>query len=226
MFLTLLRLLPLLLLGFALPAAAQTEPVAVEADEDVPLSPETLGDALSCRSHPAAVAFATALFLEGKPPKWMRAAGERKETEGMIGLFGYQLSQPVEMLGEPVSTVYFLKDWVVTLLPRSKATAFLAAQKMERAPIKVAEQYYRFVDPEAGPMLGAFEPTGGSMEVAFARAFGEKPPPSAPSDSLFIGCNYAPATEAEFLEMAAQSEAMLDEVAKGIAEAMGSAKPE
>jgi hypothetical protein len=230
---TLLRLLLPLALALPVPALAQADGAdfeatsdAVEADEDIPLTPETLGDALSCRSHPAAVAFATALFLQGKPPPWMREIKDSKETEGVIGLYGFTLSKPVALLGEQVSTAYFLKDWVVTLWPRDKAAAFIAAQKMERAPIKVTEQYYRFVDPEAGPMLGAYEPTGGSIEAALAKAFGGEAPPSPPADQLFVGCNYTPASRADFLEAAAQSEAMLRDAAADIAEPLGSADPD
>lgn len=230
---SLLRLLLLLPLALPVPALAQSDEPGFEAateteteayeDEDVPLTPETLGEALSCRSHPAAMAFATALFLQGKPPAWMRKVKESKETEGMIGLYGFKLSKPVALLGEQVSTVYFLKDWVVTLWPRDRAAAFIATQKLERAPIKVTEQYYRFVDPQTGPMLGAYEPTGGSIAAAFERAFGGEPPPAPPADNLFVGCNYTPASQADFLEAAAQSESMLREAAAGIAEAMGSA---
>lgn len=226
---TLLRLLLPLSLALPVPALAQADEAEPEAtedaveDEDIPLTPETLGDALSCRSHPAAVAFATALFLQGKRPAWMREIKESEETKGVIGLYGYTLSKPVALLGEQVSTVYFLKDWVVTFWPRDKAAAFIAAQKMARAPIKVAEQYYRFVDPETGPMLGAYEPTGGSIDAALAKAFGGEAPPSPPADHLFVGCNYTPASQEDFLKAAAQSEAMLREAAAGIAEALGSA---
>jgi hypothetical protein len=226
---TLLRLLLPLALALPVPALAQADEAisdAAEADEDIPLTPDTLGDALSCRSHPAAVAFATALFLQGKPPAWMREIKDSKETEGVIGLYGFTLSKPVALLGEQVSTAYFLKDWVVTLWPRDKAAAFIAAQKMERAPIKITEQYYRFVDPETGPMLGAYEPTGGSIEAALAKAFGGEAPPSPPADQLFVGCNYTPASQADFLEAAAQSEAMLRDAAAGIAEPLGSADPD
>lgn len=227
---TLARLLLALSLALPLPALAQSDAAEPEAtseagteDEDLPLTPETLGDALSCRSRSAAMAFATALFLQGKPPGWMREIKESKETEGMIGLYGFTLSSPVALLGEQVSTVYFVKDWVVTLWPREKAAAFIAAQKMARAPIKATEQYYRFVDPDTGPMLGAYEPTGNAIEAAMARAFGGEAPPSTPADHLFVGCNYTVASQADFLEVAAQSETMLRDAAAGIAGALNSA---
>lgn len=43
-----------------------TEPEAAETGM-IALTPEALGDALSCRSQGAAEAFASALFLTGKP---------------------------------------------------------------------------------------------------------------------------------------------------------------
>lgn len=225
MTLTFLRLLPafsLCSMSMSCPAFAQSGESATEAGETIPLSPETLGDALSCRSHPAAGAFASALFLESKPPTWMREIKDSKETDGMIGLYGFKLSTPVSLLGEPVTTVYFLQDWVVTLWPRDKATAFFKTQKMERAPIEVTEQYYRFIDPETGPMLGAFEPTSGALSAMFAKAFGAKVPQSTASDSLFVGCNYTPASQADFLEAAAQSGARVEAAAKDMAKAVGS----
>lgn len=220
-------LLPALagVLAAAVPLHAQSDMTASEDGASIPLTAQTLGDALSCRSPEAAMAFASALFLDDKPPAWMRKAREDKETRGMIGLYGYKLSKPVSIRGEPVERVYFMKDWVVTLWPREKAQAFITAQKMERAPIRIAEQYYRFIDPESGPMLGAFEPTGGTTAALLAKAFGAELPPSPPSGSLFVGCNYTPASREEFLETARQSEAMMNEAASDLGEAVGSDKP-
>ncbi|WP_420137483.1 hypothetical protein [Sphingomonas sp.] len=216
---TFLRILPLLALF--MPCAAMAQPAsASDASDDIPLSPETLSDALSCRSHPAAFAFASALFLENKAPAWMKGAKDNKATEGMIGLSGFTLTKPAALLGEPVSNVYFLQDWVVTLWPRAKAEAFIKAQKLERAPIKATEQYYRFLDPKAGPMLGAFEPTGGALSAMMAKAFGAEPTPAPPSGSLFVGCNYTAASQAEFLEAAGQADAMTGAAAKDIGKAL------
>jgi hypothetical protein len=79
--------------------------------------------------------------------------------------------------------------------------AFIAAHKLERAPIKGTEQYYRFVDPDSGPMIGVFEPTGNATAAMLAKAFGEVPP-APPSDHLFVGCNYTVASQTEFLDAA------------------------
>ncbi|MFT3967623.1 MAG: hypothetical protein QM690_17245 [Sphingobium sp.] len=205
-----------LALAGPMPAQAQSDSDKPEETANVALTPETLGDALSCRSHEAALAFASTLFLDRKPLSWMRETKDDKNSKGMLGLYGYKLAKPVSLLGEPVTHVYFMKDWVVTLWPREKAEAFIAAQKMERAPIKIAEQYFRFIDPESGPMLGAFEPTGNSTAMMLAKAFGGEMPPSPPADSLFVGCNYAPASQADFLEVARQSEAMMDDAARDL----------
>ncbi|WP_062784540.1 hypothetical protein [Novosphingobium capsulatum] len=212
--------LSLLLAGFApVPVQAQT------ADGDVPLTPQTLGDALSCRSRDALEAFAGALFLAGDAPPWMHEIKDDKQTEGMLGLYGYTLAKPAMLLGEPVDRVYFMQNWVVTLWPRKKAEAFIAAHHLERAPIKATEQYYHFIDPESGPMLGAFEPTGNAMAAMLAKAFGGEASHSAPSDSLFVGCNYAVASQEMFLDAARQSDAIVGRKAHEIGEAVAPKKP-
>jgi hypothetical protein len=166
------------LAGAALVTLAPVARAQDEAEPEVALTPQALSDALSCRSREALEAFAGPLFLEGKPPAWMHELGEDagadKATEGMIGLYGYRLSQPARLFEEPVDRVYFLQNWVVTLWPRQKVEAFIAAHKLERAPIKGTEQYYRFVDPDSGPMIGVFEPTGNATAAMLAKAFGER----------------------------------------------------
>ncbi|MCI4591808.1 hypothetical protein MOK15_17130 [Sphingobium sp. BYY-5] len=211
----------------ASPALAYAQAGNVEAtdEETMALTPETLSDALSCRSHEAAMAFASALFLDDKAPDWMHEAEEEKDVEGMIGLYAYRLSHPASLRGEAVDRVYFMKDWVVALWPRARALAFIQAQNLERAPIKMTEQYYRFVDPESGPMLGAFEPTGNATAAMLARAFGAELPPTPPSESLFVGCNYAPASEANFLEAAGQTEEMMNGAARDIGNAAAPDQP-
>lgn len=211
-------------LGAALPLQAPAQTSAQTMDDveetgeapDIPLTPEALGDVLSCRSPAGGTAFASALFLDRKAPSWMRETKGGKETRRMLGLYGYKLSRPVSMLGEPVDRVYFMKDWVVVLWPREKANAFIVAHQLERAPIKVAEQYYRFIDPESGPMLGVFEPTGNTTAMLLAKASGAEVPPSPPAASLFVGCNYTPASRADFLDAARQSEAMVSKAFEDI----------
>lgn len=212
------RFLRPLLLALTLAA-----PLSARARSDAPtiaLTPAALGDALSCRSAEAAQAFASALFLDTTPPTWMRKAKGDKATKGMIGLYGYTLRDPVDLLGQKVDRVYFLKDWVLALLPRAQAEAFVTAQRLKRAPIAITRQYYRFIDPESGPMLGAFEPTGDMVAAMLAGAFGEKAPPPPPADRLFVGCNYMPASEADFLDAARQSAALVDQATRDVTEAV------
>jgi hypothetical protein len=221
-------------LNCAIPAAAQSagameepEPrtVMLEEQEEPPrepmLTPTHLRDALSCRSHEAALDFATALFLDDKRPGWMRPY-KGEQGKGMLGLYGYRLKQPIAFMGREVSTVFFLKDWVVTQLPRQEAMALIAEQRMERAPIKATEQYYRFVDPENGPMLGAFEPTGDPLAALLAAASGAETPAAPPAEALFVGCNYAPVSREMFLEAAADADAMIGRAAEDI---MGTKDP-
>ncbi|NMN07167.1 MULTISPECIES: hypothetical protein [unclassified Novosphingobium] len=202
-------------------AHAGVQSAGQQEDQDPALTPQALGEALSCRSREALEAFAGALFLGDTSPAWMHEIkDDDKQTQGMLGLYGYTLSRPVLLLEEPVDRVYFLQNWVVTLWPRKKAKAFIAAQKMARAPIKGTEQYYRFIDPDSGPMLGAFEPTGNATAAMLAKAFGGELPDAGPSDSLFVGCNYTPASQVDFLEAARQSDATVRDTAQSLGEAL------
>lgn len=217
------------LAGVALVTLAPVARAQDEAEAGVALTPKALSDALSCRSREALEAFAGPLFLEGKPPAWMHElgddAGGNKATEGMIGLYGYRLSHPARLFEEPVDRVYFLQNWVVTLWPRQKVEAFIAAHKLQRAPIKGTEQYYRFVDPDSGPMIGVFEPTGNATAAMLAKAFGGEAAPAPPSDQLFVGCNYTVASQAEFLGAARQSDAIAADSAKSLGEAVKPHRP-
>jgi hypothetical protein len=208
-------------LAVAAVALAAMTPGAARAQDDaaeVALTPQTLGDALSCRSREALEAFAGKLFLDDGAPGWMHEIKDDKRTEGMLGLYGYALSQPAQLLGEPVRQVWFLQNWVVTLWPRQQAEAFIAAHHLARAPIQGTEQYYHFIDPEAGPMLGAFEPTGNATAAMMARALGAKVPAAEPSDSLFVGCNYSVVSQADFLDGARHADAIVNDAAKSLGE--------
>ncbi|MFV0625428.1 hypothetical protein ACBY01_15645 [Sphingomonas sp. ac-8] len=207
--------------GTAVHAQADGRTAPEEPGADPALVPATLSDALSCKSHVAALAFGYALFLEGKTPKWMsRITDKDKNVGGMIGLYGYRLQKPVTLFEETVDRIYFMKDWVVTLWPRARAEAFIREQKLARAPIRMTQQYYRFLDPESGPMLGVFEPTGGAIASLLARSLGAEAEAPPPSDVLFVGCNYAPVTQREFLEAAGHADAMADRAARNVGEMM------
>jgi len=220
-----LSLIVLLLNAACTPARAQGadeadrsgNPVGIAQAPVVPLTPQVLADALSCRSRSAHMAFGTALFLDEAQPDWMRDY-EGKEAEGMIGVYGYQLRTPISFFGYSIDKVFFMKDWIVTVLSRQEARAFISAQHLERAPIRVTEQYFRFVDPEEGPMLGTFEPTGNLLANSLAAAFGGEPSSSSPAETLFVGFNYTLASREEFLEMAARADGLIAKSTRDIGE--------
>jgi hypothetical protein len=171
-------------------------------------TPASLTQILSCQSRDALDMLAERLFLTNDPPPWMHPAEPPAVLDGMIGLYGFAVDGDVRLFGETVDHVYFMKDWVVALLPRARAERLIRAQKMQRAPITVTEQYYRFVNPEVGPMIGAFAPTGDALAQMLLDAFGDDPaarpatPPSPAPTMLLVGCNYMVASEADFLAAA------------------------
>lgn len=190
-------------------AAATASPSHARAEVEPEPSPALLTQALSCQSREALGSFGELLFLQDRPPAWMRPSALPEALEGMIGLYGFALKADVRLFGEPVGHVYFMDDWVVALLPRATAERIVRAQDMQRAPVAATEQYYRFVDPEQGPMIGAFAPTGDALANVLAGAFGGSaasqphgalPPPKP--DVLLVGCNYAVASEEDFLAAA------------------------
>jgi hypothetical protein len=183
-----------------------------QAEEEAPPTPASLTQVLSCQSRDALGTFAELLFLQNRPPAWMRPSKLPKALDGMIGLYGFAVKGNVSVFGEPVDHVYFISDWVVALLPRASAERVIATQKMTRAPIAITEQYYRFVDPETGPMIGGFAPTGDAMSKVFVDAFGDpaaktaKRPPSPDPKMLLVGCNYTMASQEDFLAAARGAE--------------------
>ncbi|KTT74675.1 hypothetical protein [Sphingomonas endophytica] len=209
-----------LALALAMPAPALGQSAASQAEPaaTAPLTPEMLGDALSCRSRDALWAFADALFRDPGSPAWMQEMPDDPATKGMLGVAGYKLAMPVLLLGQRVDRVYFLNDWIVTLWPRKVAEAFVAAQSMKRAPITVTEQYYRFIDPDDGPMLGAFAPTGNTTAALLAKALGAKTSPPPPATSLFVGCNYAAVSEAKFLDLARRASGLATDASRDVAD--------
>lgn len=165
------------------------------------LTPQTLVDLVECRaSHDVLADTGARLFAGRKPPPWMRAL-HRDGHDGMIGLVTFRLSKPVTVFGAPVDRISFLKEWVVIERPRDAALATVAAERLRRAPIQLTEQYYRFVDPEDGPMLGAFVPADDMFAVLLGGDAEREDP-----GSLFLGCRYAAASEAEFLEAARKAD--------------------
>ncbi|WP_448664640.1 hypothetical protein ACG3SL_08210 [Sphingomonas sp. CJ20] len=213
-------LLMLIILALAVPTTARARSGAGQVDADAPvaLTPRLIGDALSCRLRDAFDAVADALFRDPRLPAWIQETTADKATKGMLGIEGYRLTKPVLLMGQRVNRVYFLNNWIVTLRPRKVAETFIAAHDLKRAPITITEQYYHFLDPKSGPMLGAFAPTGTVTAAPFAEAFGAKPaPPPPPADRLFVGCNYAIASEADFIDAARRASDMAADASRDIA---------
>jgi hypothetical protein len=188
-------------------------PSMADAQDDPLTTPASLTQALSCQSRDALGAFAELLFMQDRPPAWMRPVELPEALDGMIGLYGFALDADVSLFGEPVDHVYFMNDWAVALLPRESAERIIRAQKMERAPIEATEQHFRFVDPHVGPMIGAFAPTGDAMAKMLIGAFGGDPAsqtakaqPAPASDMLLVGCSYAAASQEEFLVAASSAD--------------------
>ena len=202
-----LRIIPAILtLLLAAPA------VAAEPE----LSPEALQRTIECRGDLATLgAFGEALFSNKQRPAWLKPVSDNRHP-GMLGLWTYRLDRPIEVFGRSVDTLSFLKQWVVVELPREAADAIVRDQKLERAPIRITEQYYRFITDEEGPMLGAFAPTDNSLELLF----GGEAKPDAANTTLFVGCNYTPVSKAEFLAVAAQADAIVSRSAKALDETL------
>lgn len=191
------RLRPWAALALALSASTGTaaEPA---------LSPEGLGKLIECRGTTQDLgAYGDVLLADS--PKWLKRVDDNGHA-GMLGLWSFRLGHPVTIFGRSVETVSFLNQWVVIELPRAEALAVIREQGLLRAPIKITEQYYHFADPEKGPMLGAFAPT----DDAFGLLLGAKPPADEDNKTLFIGCNYAPMDQKEFLKAAAIANSMFD----------------
>lgn len=194
------------------PVFAQAASKPTEEEPAVEL--DRLGDLLSCRSHDAALYFAK-LFLQSNPPAWVHKVEDPISATGMINFYGYQLDKPALLRDQLVDNVYFFKDWVITLWPREKALAFIASQKMQRVPVKLTEQYYRFIRTETGPMLGAFKPTRNTVIHMLEKAYGsESPKRKIPDNVMFVGCNYSLVSQKDFLAIASRREEIVKNLAK------------
>lgn len=226
-----IRLAPVRTLARAVVAAAlAVAPMVAQAEVAPVATPAMLTQVLSCQSRDALGTFGELLFLQNRPPAWMHTSELPKSLDGMIGLYGFAVDGSVSVYGEPVDHVYFMKDWVVALLPRARAERVIRAQAMQRAPIEVTEQYYRFVDPEVGPMIGGFAPTGDALARMLIDAFGGDPAAKAtetrPSpDMLLVGCNYTVASQEDFLTAARGAEETIRKAGSDIRNGVDKAEP-
>ena len=151
------------------------------------LTPRTLSSLAECRA-PREVLGETgmALFMSGNLPAWLKPVADNGH-EGMLGLETFELAEPVTVFGRPVTRISFLQEWVVIEEAYDSARTLIEAKGMKRAPIKMTEQYYRFVDPESGPMLGAFAPTDNALAMMLGA-----PAETGNPQTMFVGCNNRP----------------------------------
>lgn len=174
------------------------------AEQDVfELTPQILAALAECRAPRDVLGdVGMALFMGGTAPGWLTPV-ENDGHDGMMGLETFDLKQPITVFGASTTRISFLQEWVVTEREYDAALATIQHDGMKRAPIKLTEQYYRFVDPEAGPMIGAFAPTDDALAVLLGM-----PAETGKPKTMFVGCNYAVASQDEFLDAAGKADAM------------------
>ncbi len=190
------------------PARAEDIP----ADPDVfELTPQVLADLLECKAPRDVLGeVGMALFMGGTVPAWLKPV-EDDGHDGMLGLETFELDAPITVFGAPATRIAFLQEWVVTERPYDAALAAVEAGGMKRAPIKLTEQYYRFTDPESGPMIGVFAPTDDALAMMLGMPAGTEKP-----KTMFVGCNYTVASQAEFLDAAGKADAMAGDAGEDI----------
>ncbi|WPE23903.1 hypothetical protein [Shinella zoogloeoides] len=185
--------------------AGQVPAYAEEAQPDAAafeLTPETLAALAECRAPREALSeTGMVLFMSGSLPAWLKPVADNGH-EGMLGLETFELAEPVAVFGKPVTRISFLQEWVVIEDTYDAARTLIEAKGMKRAPIKMTEQYYRFADPESGPMLGAFAPTDNALAMMLGA-----PAETGTPKTMFVGCNYTVASQQEFLDAAGKADA-------------------
>ncbi len=187
------------------------------AQETPSATPEALQQALECHAADLWV-WGDVLFTDHKPPSWLTPV-KAKGHEGMLGLNTFHLAQPLTVFGQKVSDVSFMEQWVVIELPRAEALSIVAERKMERAPTHATEQYFRFIDPANGPMIGAVATPDDALEAVLGDAPSAKP--DSANKTLFVGCNYAKESKTDFLHMVSQADEMMKRQRESIRQLMG-----
>lgn len=191
-------------------AHAEDPPVELGTFE---FTPEILSALAECRA-PRDVLGETgmALFTGSAIPEWLTPVDDDGH-DGMMGLETFDLKTPITVFGAPTTRIAFLQEWVVTERTYDAALETIRKQDMKRAPIKVTEQYYRFVDPESGPMIGAFAPTDDALAVMLGM-----PAEAGKPKTMFVGCNYTIASQKDFLDAAAKADTMAGDAGQDIQE--------
>jgi hypothetical protein len=190
------------------PVRAEDIPAAPDTFE---LTPQVLADLAECKAPRDVLdKFGMMLFMGGTVPTWLKPIDDDGH-DGMLGLETFELDVPVTVFGAPTTRIAFLQEWVVIERPYDAALATILTESMKRAPIKLTEQYYRFVDPESGPMIGAFAPTDDALAMMLGMPAGTEKP-----KTMFVGCNYTVASQAEFLDATGKADAMAGDAGKDI----------
>jgi hypothetical protein len=190
--------------SIAQPPSSQDGAAAGTGDTPAPLTPAILKQLLECRGSAADLfSYAGTLFSD-QPPGWLKEIHANGHS-GMMGLWTYQLAQPIDIFGHSIDKISFMNNWVVAELSRDAALSLVQQQHMERVPIHSTEQYFHFVDDEGGPMLGAFAPTDDALDMAF----GATPKADEENKTLFVGCNYSVVSKTDFLDAAKHADGML-----------------
>ncbi|MCR6500437.1 hypothetical protein MUO32_15405 [Shinella sp. CPCC 101442] len=182
-----------------------TDPAAFE------LTPQILAALAECRAPRDVLGeVGMALFMGGTVPAWLTPV-DADGHDGMMGLETFDLKEPITVFGAPATRISFLQEWVVTERDYDAALATIQKEGMKRAPIRLTEQYYRFVHPESGPMIGAFAPTDDALAVLLGM-----PAEAGKPKTMFVGCNYTVASQEEFLDAAGKADAMAGDAARDI----------
>lgn len=180
------------------------------------LTPRILEQLVECRAPREVLGeVGMALFMGGTVPAWLTPVDDDGH-DGMMGLETFDLKEPITVFGAPTTRISFLQEWVVTERDHDAALAIIQAKGMKRAPIKLTEQYYRFVDPEAGPMLGAFAPTDDALAMLLGM-----PAETGKPQTMFVGCNYTVVSQDDFLDVASKADAMAGSAGQDIEDMLG-----
>lgn len=176
--------------------AALALAVAQGAAAEAPPAANELPAILGCADEAGYFALGETLFTDDFP-SWLTRT-ERKDRP--FSYFGYELAKPVDFYGRQVREIGFVQQWIVTPLSRADALALASELGLERAPMR-AEQHFKFLDGDAGPLFSAFE-LGSGLSMLL-------PEEGPKEDILYVGCNYQATSRDEFLAQAAQADEQL-----------------
>ncbi|AXT44958.1 MULTISPECIES: hypothetical protein [Chromobacterium] len=176
---------------------------------DEALTPQALEELVQCASFERYQALQPALLdvVFDKGPDWIR----KNERASTLGVYAYDLKRPIRVFGAETTRLALHKEYVSVPLPSGWTMAEAASRlRLKRAPIKAAEQHYRFVGND-GPMLSAYEMPANPLAALLGAPQGEP--------LRYLGCSYNGASEETFLSVAAQADEMMQK-ARGDMERM------